>query len=78
MPLERTVLVTGISGNLGGRLLPLLSDFRVVGVDARPPNSSALHRFEEVDLGREKILLAGSSNYCAKPVHARSCISLSS
>jgi len=44
MPSERTVLVTGISGNLGTRLLPLLSDFRVVGVDRRPPESSALFR----------------------------------
>ena len=33
----RTVLVTGVSGNLGTRLLPLLSDFHVVGVDVRPP-----------------------------------------
>jgi nucleoside-diphosphate-sugar epimerase len=53
MPSERTVLVTGISGNLGTRLLPLLSDFRVVGVDRRPPESSALFRFEQMDLGRE-------------------------
>ncbi len=53
MPSERTVLVTGISGNLGTRLLPLLSDFRVVGVDMRPPESSSLFRFEEMDLGRE-------------------------
>ena len=53
MPSERTVLVTGVSGNLGTRLLPLLSDFRVVGVDMRPPESSALYRFEEMDLGRE-------------------------
>jgi nucleoside-diphosphate-sugar epimerase len=53
MPSERTVLVTGISGNLGTRLLPLLSDFRVVGVDMRPPESSSLLRFEEMDLGRE-------------------------
>jgi nucleoside-diphosphate-sugar epimerase len=53
MPPERTVLVTGISGNLGARLLPLLSDFHVVGVDARPPDSSGLARFEQTDLGRE-------------------------
>jgi UDP-glucose 4-epimerase len=32
----------------------MLSDFRVVGVDMRPPDSSsALARFEQVDLGRE-------------------------
>lgn len=53
MPPQRTVLVTGISGNLGARLLPMLSDFHVVGVDTRPPDSSALARFEQADLGRE-------------------------
>jgi nucleoside-diphosphate-sugar epimerase len=53
MPPERTVLVTGIAGNLGARLLPLLSDFHVVGVDTRPPESSGLARFEQTDLGRE-------------------------
>ena len=53
MPPERTVLVTGVSGNLGARLLPLLSDFRVVGVDTRPPDSPGLARFEQTDLGRE-------------------------
>jgi nucleoside-diphosphate-sugar epimerase len=53
MPPERTVLVTGVSGNLGARLLPLLSDFHVVGVDKRPPGSSGLARFEQADLGRE-------------------------
>ncbi len=54
MPQERTVLVTGVAGNLGTRLLPLLSDFRVVGVDMRPPESPVpLARFQEMDLGRE-------------------------
>jgi nucleoside-diphosphate-sugar epimerase len=53
MASSRTVLVTGISGNLGTRLLPLLSDFRVVGVDLRPPQRSSLGQFEEMDLGRE-------------------------
>src|SRR5271167_3435785 len=54
MPSERTVLVTGVAGNLGTRLLPLISDFRVVGVDIRPPESSLpLARFEQIDLGRE-------------------------
>ena len=53
MPQNGTVLVTGISGNLGIRLLPLLSDFRVVGVDMRPPENSSLFQFEEMDLGRE-------------------------
>ncbi len=47
------MLVTGVSGNLGTRLLPLLSEFRVVGVDLRPPETSGIARFEEMDLGRE-------------------------
>jgi len=53
MPGKRTVLVTGVSGNLGTRLLPLLSDFNVVGVDLRPPQDPSLSRFEQADLGRE-------------------------
>jgi nucleoside-diphosphate-sugar epimerase len=54
MSTERTVLVTGVAGNLGTRLLPLLSGFRVVGVDMRPPESPlSPARFEETDLGRE-------------------------
>src|SRR5581483_889908 len=53
MPFDQTVLVTGVSGNLGSRLLPLLSKFRVVGVDLRPPDGPPLPRFEEIDLGRE-------------------------
>jgi len=52
MPSQRTVLVTGVSGNLGTKLLPFLSDFQVVGVDVRPPQAS-LARFEQIDLGRE-------------------------
>ena len=51
---ERTVLVTGISGNLGTRLLPFLSDFRVVGVDLRPPDAPAAMEFHAMDLGRER------------------------
>ncbi len=53
MPSQRTVLVTGVSGDLGTRLLPLLSHLRVVGVDVRPPQSSSLASFVEMDLGRE-------------------------
>jgi nucleoside-diphosphate-sugar epimerase len=51
---KRTVLVTGVSGNLGVRLLPFLSDFNVVGVDVRPPFSSAGQLdFHSIDLGLE-------------------------
>ena len=49
----KTVLVTGISDNLGTRLLPLLSDFHVVGVDIRPPSHSSGLEFHSMDLGRE-------------------------
>ena len=46
------VVVTGAAGNLGCRLLPLLDDFRVVGVDIVPPRNSVF-RFEKIDVGRE-------------------------
>lgn len=50
-----SIIVTGISGNLGQRLLPLLSGFRVVGVDFRPPRTQAKtpFRFVQMDLGYE-------------------------
>ncbi len=50
-----SVLVTGISGNLGQRLLPLLADeFDVIGVDLHPPaDTSPLKLFQSLDLGRE-------------------------
>lgn len=47
-----TVLVTGISGNLGMRLLPQLEGYRVVGVDFAEPRAGAM-RFERMDLGTE-------------------------
>jgi nucleoside-diphosphate-sugar epimerase len=49
-----TVLVTGISGNLGLRLLPLLADYRVIGVDLTPPQSSYPVEFIPMDLGKEE------------------------
>lgn len=48
-----TVIVTGISGNLGTRLLRLLDDFQVIGVDVAPPYGGLPIRFETIDLGRE-------------------------
>jgi nucleoside-diphosphate-sugar epimerase len=47
------VVVTGISGNLGSRLLPLLGSFSVIGVDVTPPRTDAELRFESLDLGKE-------------------------
>jgi len=53
-PDERSVLITGIAGNLGSRLLLQLSGNRVVGVDLYAPASDAgISRFESVDLGDE-------------------------
>jgi UDP-glucose 4-epimerase len=53
MPADPTVLVTGISGNLGIRLLPLLHGYHVVGVDLQPPDSLAPLDFHAMDLGYE-------------------------
>ena len=52
-----SVLVTGISGNLGRRLLPMLSGFRVVGVDFRPPETDSLLRFVQMDFSLESSCL---------------------
>ena len=48
-----SIVVTGISGHLGQRLLPMLTRFRVVGVDFRPPHTDHPLRFEQMDLGEE-------------------------
>jgi len=50
-----TILVTGISGNLGRRLLQQLSGYTVVGVDLMPPTDAhSIDRFVPLDLGREE------------------------
>jgi len=56
----RRVLVTGISGNLGRRLAPLLEGYEVISADLFPPPASArAGEFHAVDLstpeGREKL-----------------------
>jgi nucleoside-diphosphate-sugar epimerase len=48
-----SVLVTGIAGNLGLRLLPHLEDYQVIGVDLNPPQSDHSLRFVSMDLGLE-------------------------
>ncbi len=53
MQANSTILVTGIAGNLGTRFLPMLSEFRVIGVDLHPPESAAFHEFFPVNLGHE-------------------------
>lgn len=47
------VVVTGIAGNLGSRLLPLLSRYAVIGVDLSPPKTDSELQFEKLDLGEE-------------------------
>jgi len=47
------VVVSGVAGNLGSRLLPLLEDFSVIGVDFVPPHSESSLQFEKLDLGEE-------------------------
>ncbi len=46
-------VVTGVSGNLGLRLLPLLGSFSVIGVDMNPPQTERPVQFERMDLGEE-------------------------
>ncbi len=52
-----SILVTGISGNLGRRLLPMLSGFRVIGVDFRPPETDFPLQFVQMDLALESSCL---------------------
>ena len=47
------VVVTGVAGNLGSRLLPMLGDFSVIGVDVSPPQTDLPVQFERLDLGVE-------------------------
>jgi UDP-glucose 4-epimerase len=48
-----SLLVTGVAGNLGTRLLPLLEGFNVIGVDLHPPSTPVPLVFETIDLGQE-------------------------
>src|SRR5579862_1804551 len=48
------VLITGVSGNLGLRLVQQLEDFSVVGVDITPPANDVPIQFEKMDLGQEE------------------------
>src|ERR1700683_1017767 len=49
-----TIIVTGVSGNLGPRLLPQLADYKVVGIDVVPPAHSQVDQFVELDLSLEE------------------------
>jgi len=48
------IVVTGIAGNLGVRLLPLLEDYHVVGIDLNPPRADTPLQFVRMDLGVEE------------------------
>lgn len=50
---RQTVLITGIAGNLGLRLLRELPEMRVIGLDKAQPRTDLPLRFESVDLGEE-------------------------
>src|SRR5260370_16416774 len=54
MDTKPTVIITGVSGNLGQRLLPQVSDYTVVGIDIAPPTHSPVDRFIPLDLGKEE------------------------
>src|SRR5438874_10093781 len=49
-----TVVVTGVSGNLGLRLLQQLTEFEVIGVDVQHPKTNLPLRFVQMDLGQEE------------------------
>ncbi len=49
-----TVLVSGVSGNLGLRLLPLLEGHQIVGADLHPPETAQPVHFVEMDFAREE------------------------
>jgi nucleoside-diphosphate-sugar epimerase len=48
-----TIIVTGVSGNLGQRLLQQLTQYNVVGIDLAPPASAQPQKFVSLDLGKE-------------------------
>lgn len=55
MGAKPTVLITGVSGSLGLRLVQQLEDFQVIGVDIRDlPATHSIFRFEKVDLAEER------------------------
>lgn len=55
MAAKPTVLITGVSGNVGVHLLRQLPDFQLIGADIREPgNPEELFRFEKVDMAEER------------------------
>src|SRR5438034_462347 len=68
-----TVVVTGISGNLGTRLLPPLPGFAVIAVDLTPPSTDLPLRFAIHKMEADKVVqqrapaLRGCSAYMLRP-----------
>jgi nucleoside-diphosphate-sugar epimerase len=55
MAVKPTILVTGVAGNVGTRLLRHLEDFQVIGADIREPyEHGTVFRFERIDLAEER------------------------
>jgi len=52
-----TIAITGVSGNLGTRLLPMLEGSDIIGVDLKPPTTDVPLQFVPLDLGKEKSCL---------------------
>lgn len=48
-----TVLITGVAGNLGSRLIPLLRGEKIIGVDFQLPLVAPAYPFHQLDLGDE-------------------------
>ena len=65
-----TVLVTGVAGNLGSRLLPLLRGDKIIGVDFHLPLVAPAYPFYQLDLGEESSCGKIASLLIEKKVHS--------
>jgi UDP-glucose 4-epimerase len=55
MTQKPTVLITGVAGNLGLRLVKQLPDYQIIGADIRDPEGpTSLAHFEKIDLAEER------------------------
>lgn len=79
-PTRPTVVISGASGGLGSRLVPLLADFNVVGLDWNQPGTTLPFRFIHMNLEREdccrEIMLLLRETRAATFVHLASVSSL--